>query len=232
MWPEMSHHISVPRLPSAWNGTSGKVSPRAAGTTRGASPRRGATRRVLITSFTGSGHETGILSYYLHLGNYSQPPHPEKPSLENKSSPSPGTQHGPASHSGDKCPFRAGTQGTGSSWVNRAGLVSESCRWCPAVKRAEPSRVGGGRQPGAAGKRTGNQLMLGRRQQQAQLAGERRRDPGQRLKQPQHGEILVVKSSEGWARRCSDHPSWLEMLKRLAVFTHQQSSLGKSLLTN
>lgn len=178
MCPEMSHHISVPRLASLWSGTG---SPRAAGTTWGASPRRGATRRILITSFTGSGNETGILSYYLHLGNYSQPPHPEKTSLENKSSPSPGTQHGPTSHGGDNGPFRASTQGTGSSWVNRAGLVSRSCRWCPAVKRAEPRRVGGGRQHGAAGKHAGNQLMLGRRQQQAQLAGERCRDPGQRL---------------------------------------------------
>lgn len=45
-------------------------------------------------------------------------------------------------------------------------------------------------------------------------------------------EILVVKASEGWAHRCSGRPSWLETLKRLTVFTHQQSSLGKSLLTN
>ena len=94
--------VSDPRLPSLWSGTSGTGSLRAAGTTWGASPRSRATRRVLITSFTGSGHERGILSYYCHLGNYSQPSHPEKSSLENKSSPSPGTQHGPASHGRDK----------------------------------------------------------------------------------------------------------------------------------
>lgn len=151
---------------------------------------------MLITSFTGSGCERGILSYYCHLGNYSQPSHPEKSSLENKSSPSPGTQHSPASHGRDKGRFSAGTQGTGSSWVNRAGLVSRSCRWCPAVKRAEPSRVGGGWQPGAAGKRAGNQLMLRRRQQQAQLAGERCRDPGQRLE-----TTTAQKDPDGEARR-------------------------------
>ena len=126
---------------------------------------------MLITGCRASGCKTGILSYYLHLVNYSQPPHPEKPSLENNSSLPLGTQHSPASHGRDKGPFRAGTQGTGSSWVNRAGLVSRSCRWCPAVKQADPSHVGGGRQPGAAGKCAGNQLMQGRRQQQAQLVG-------------------------------------------------------------
>lgn len=192
MWPEVSHHVSVPGLASL---RSGPGRQRAAGTPWGASPRRGATRRALVASLTGSGNETGILSYYLHLGNYSQPPHPEKTSLKNKSSPSPGTQHHPASHGRDKGPFRAGTQGTGSSWVNRAGLVSRSCRWCPAVKQAEPSRVGGGRQPGAAGKHAGNQLMLGRRQQQAQLAGEGCRDPGQRL------ETTTAQRNPGGAAR-------------------------------
>lgn len=58
-------------------------SSRAAGTAWGASPWRGASRGVFITSFTSSACETGILSYQFNLGNY-----PVTPSLENKSSPS------------------------------------------------------------------------------------------------------------------------------------------------
>lgn len=40
---------------------------------------------MLIGGFTDSGGETGILGYHLHLRNYSQPLHPGKQPLENKS---------------------------------------------------------------------------------------------------------------------------------------------------
>jgi len=76
----------------------------------------------------------------------------------------------------------------------------------PGSKTSRASRVGGGQQPGTAGKRSGNQLMLVRQQQQAQLAERDAEIQGRGWKQPQHREIPVGKPSEGWARCCSGVP--------------------------
>lgn len=208
MRPELSHHVPVP--------VQGSL--RAAGTTTcGTSPRRGATTQVLITSFTSSRHETGILSYYLNVGNYSQPPRPEKASPENKVLPIPW-------YTAWSCVPRRG-QGPIQSWRTRDRLLLGQKSWpgfqeLQMVPGSKTSRAQPGRRGTAAGKHTGNQLMLARRQQQAQLAGERHRDPGQRL------ETTTAQRDPGReARRRVG--SWLGALKRLPVFTP-----GKSLLTN
>lgn len=176
MRPEMSHHIPVPRLCSLWSGTGGTRSPRAAGTACGASPWRGASRGMFVTSFTSSACETGILNYQFNLGSYPQAPHHWKTSPPHPwytaQSHIPQQRQVPIQswHTTNRLllgqqswPGFQEVQTVPSSKTSRA----QPCRrgtaaWCSWKAHREPVDAGGW-------------------QKQAQLAGERHRDHGQRL---------------------------------------------------